>query len=248
MLKELKLLEKNFQSFKLLEDKLVGMSDGEELVLARKIEQVWQKQDSLYDSIVGITGVLEVDVHNKASIDESVVKELTTHMRKAILEDLQIDFQWAAEHCLDKIESKNIVVLKEDSDEMSVLNMIMNEEIYQWLNGTGIEFFSDMKIKMNKIKDLHMGYPDLKRKFDDYIKAILPVYKQVLFSEAVSAEVAMQRQAVFLENLDYLKNISVRQSRNLIPDKMPIIDAEKLTELFSKILPDVEAVCAIINK
>lgn len=244
-------IQQTFNRFMAVDESklLVLTTENEEVLLAKKENNVWRHIPSDYDSIPHFTGILEVDVNNQENIDlPSIAQDLMDKLKKSMQADLELDFQIVSEYCLTKVENKPITVLKSDSDEMAVINSMLKEIINPWLASPCILFgeFEELKRKYELLKTLVLDYLEIKVNFDDYLEAILPVYKQVLFSQKVDAPVALQRQECFLENLEFLKQMTVKEARANI-NQVPNITKEKLEILFNKKMENLEAVLQVLN-
>lgn len=245
---KIKNLTQSFQRFTSNENQLLALSGEGIALLAQRKEGIWYHQASDYDDIVGISSVLDVDVNKKSQFDtDAVLKELLEAMKKSAYEDMQIDFETSSEFCVKKIEPASVAVLKQDSDEMAVIQSILSEIINRWLAAPIARFFPDLMEKYKSLRTLFFNYLEIKQNFDDYVNAIFPLYKQVVLSQKVESQEAQNRQQTFISNLDYLKNMTVKEARQNINQK-PKISEEKINQLMAKKCDSLSEVLSILNK
>lgn len=244
---KIKNITQSFQRFTSNENQLLALSGEEITLLAQKKEGIWYHQASDYDDILGISSVLEVDVNKKHAFDtDAVLKELLEAIKKSAYEDMKIDFETSSEFCVKKIEPASVAVLKQDSDEMAVIQSILNDIINRWLAAPIARFFPDLMEKYKSLRTLFYNYLEIKKNFDDYVNSIFPLYKQVVLSQKVEGPEAQVRQSNFIFNLDYLKNMTVKEARQNINQKPKITEA-KINQLMGQKYNSLSEVLNILN-
>jgi len=240
----------NFQRFTSSEKGIFAL--GKDLITLAELDnetQSWIVHSTEYDTIIGISSVLEVDVKGQKSLDKEirdrVVRDILNAIKAEADSDLSIKFGVIFEYLKENVNgTKPISVLQKDSIENSWMEGALAELVQPWLNAPMINFFPSHIENFKKLREIINGYKLIKNSFDEYVKSIMPVFAMVLKSQA-NENNSGEKKEIFVSNVNQLKKTTIGIAKEHMME--PNITSEKVAKLMEK-EHSLEAVISILTK
>ena len=229
-------------------DDLISLATHSGLIKLAKYSHedgCWKKIETEFDSILG--SILDVDVHNQTQIDQdSINNDILKKIQSEASWMLKADFSSVIDS-LKELEEVPIASLKKDEAEYDKVKFWKEEVIEPWLAAPVIYFFPDDQEKMKKALKIIENYTDIKLYFDSYVNKILPTYRSLINDEKMKNELSEDKKQNFIENMEYLKTLKVKEARKYLKEQAEIT-MEKIYILFKNKVNSSEELIELLNK